>query len=272
MNLHLLVKLFESYHYIDSPPDAFHYYWSYTHFLDFDNIYVTYLFEKVDKHRWKKRLEYVLPIKSFEKDTYISPYSALLTKADKATFYNKSAIILYEFTIVHIFMSVLRIHATQAAQMEVARSIKAMYALIEEGSLEIFQITGMITHLGFIEFFTSIYIVIYLLAFHSIFTKRYRPVVCGLRYPQIEESRAMALYHTILVRRQDLFDIRCSLLLDRLAYEESPEAKSNYFLRFNWWKGLSSAYGRMVKYLHAKIITKIYEYCALCGDYGKKYL
>lgn len=79
----------------------------------------------------------------------------------------------------------------------------------------------------------------------------------------------MALYHTILVRRQDLFDIRYALLIDRLAYEDANKARNKFYFGFRWWRRLSkwtSGFGRFVEMY---IIAIIYEYCALCGDYGE---
>lgn len=254
--------------YLTPSADAFHYFWSYTHYLDFDNIYITYLFETVDTHRRTKRMEHVLPIKSFEKDTYVSPYTILMTRSEKTRFYNSNAILLYEVSIVYIFISVLKIHATQAAQSEVTRSVRAVQSFLQDGAMDVFRKSELLCRLGFINYFSVIYATIFFLAFHSVWSTRFRAVVCGLVYPEIEESRAMALYHTILVQRQDLFDIRYALLMDRLAHEET---KAEFLFRFRWWQRLSGAYLAVVKYLHARIVARVYEYCALCGDYGKAF-
>lgn len=220
----------------------------------------------MDTHRRTKKMEHVLPIKSFEKDTYVSPYTILMTRPEKTRFYSSNAILLYEVSIVYIFISVLKIHATQAAQAEVTKSVRAMQSFIQDGAMDFFHKTQMLFRLGFINYFSVIYATIFFLAFHSVWCTRFRAVVCGLVYPEIEESRAMALYHTILVQRQDLFDIRYALLMDRLANEER---EAEFLFRFQWWQRLSDAYLAVVKYLHAKIVARVYEYCALCGDYGK---
>lgn len=253
------------------PIEAFHYFWSYTHFLDFDNIYITYLFETVDTHRRTNKMEYVLPIKSFEKNTYVSPYTILLTRPEKTHWYNTVSILLYEVSIVYIFISVLKIHATHAAESEVARNVQAMHSFLSEGSIDLFRQSPLMFRLGFINYFSIIYLTVFLLALHSVYTKRFRAVVCGLIYSSIEESRAMALYHTILVQRQDLFDIRCALLQDRLAYADSAETKAEFYFRFGWWRRFSGWSARLGHYVHEKIVARIYEYCALCGDYGKEY-
>lgn len=249
-------------------PEAFYYFWSYTHYLDFDNIYVTYLFETVDRHRRTQKMEYVLPIKSFEKDKYISPYAIFWTREEKMHAYSTTAVLLFEVSIVYIFLAVLKIHAAHVAELEVSQSVRSLHSFVQQGSMDIFRRSQLPFHLAFIDYFSIIYLMIFLLSYHSVYTKRFRSVVCGLIYTHIEESRAMALYHTILVQRQDLFDIRYSLLLDRLAYEDSAEAKADFLFGFGWWERLSGAYDGWMKYLHTNIVARIYEYCALCGDYG----
>lgn len=251
---------------------SFYYFWSYTHFLDFDNVYITYLFVSVDKHRRSQDMGYVLPIKSFEKNIYVSPYAIQFTKTEKADLFGKAAILIYEFSIVFILISVLKIHAAHANSQEVFRSMTAMKWFLHEGSMDVFKRTAAASlnqSIGFVDYLPDIYIVIWLLEFHSIYTKRFRSVICGIVYPDIEESRAMALYHTILVRRQDLFDIRYCLLLDRLANDEEMQKHPQYSFGFRWWKALSRAHATVTKFYNGQIKSRIYEYCALCGDYGE---
>lgn len=214
-------------------------------------------------------MESVLPIKSFEKDTYVSPYSILMTRSEKSSFFNDFAMFIYEVSIAYILISVLTLHVAQAADLEQRRHLVAMYQLINEGSVELFKKSSLDFRLGYKNYFVAIYSTLFFLVAHSVYTKRFRTVVCGAVYEQIEESRAMALYHTILVQRQDLFDIRYALLLDRLADEEAvAETKNGFYFRFNWWRRLSGAYKSIKDALQKGVVGEIYEYCALCGDYG----
>lgn len=213
-------------------------------------------------------MEFVLPIKSFEKDTYVSPYSILMTRSEKSSFFNDFAMFIYEVSIAYILISVLTLHVAQAADLEQQHHLVAMFELINEGSVELLKKSSLDFRLGYKNYFFAIYSTMFFLVAHSVYTKRFRTVVCGAIYEQIEESRAMALYHTILVQRQDLFDIRYALLQDRLADEEAPETKNGFYFRFNWWRRLSGAYKSIKDALQTGIVDQIYEYCALCGDYG----
>ena len=212
-------------------------------------------------------MEYVLPIKSFEKNTYVSPYSTLLTSSEKTDLSYTLAILLYEVSIVYIFMSVLKLHITNAGELEVKSILEKIESSMDTDSTRMFKSTDLVFHFEFVDFFSLIYIIIFLLAFHAVYTTRFRPVVCGMIYPHIEESRAMALYHTILIQRQDLFDICYSLLLDRLA----NEGKEKPMFRFKWWIWSTKLYSRACNSFRRNVLSIIYEGCDLCGDYGKNH-
>lgn len=249
---------------------SFFYFWSYTHYLDFDNIYITYLFETVDSHRRTKNMKHVLPIKSFEKSAYVHPYTILMTRAEKTALYFTIGMLLYEVSIIYMLIAIMKMHATQVTDKEIVRNIQKMYSFVYEGSVAIFKGSDSIPNLEFINSFGAIYTTIFVLAIHQVYTTRFRAVICGMVYPQIEESRGVALYHQIIVKRQDLFNIRHLLLLDRLEHAEMEEERGgDYYLRFSWWKSLARWLDSVREKFELKVLTKIYICCTLCGDYGE---
>lgn len=247
---------------------CFYYYWSYTHFLDYDNIYITYLFETVDAHRRTKKMKYVLPIKSFEKTVYVHPYTILMTRAEKTAIFFSIGMLLYEVSIIYMLIAIMKMHATQLADNAAIHSIQKMSSFLNEGSVEIFDNIIINYNLEFINYFAWIYIMIFLLAIHQVYTTRFRAVICGMVYPQIEESRGVALYHQIIVKRYDLFHIRHMLLLDRLEYEKKVEKKGEFYFRFEWWKVVTRGWYSVKGYVDRTITSKIYLRCTLCWDYG----
>ncbi|XP_070393803.1 DC-STAMP domain-containing protein 2 isoform X3 [Dermacentor albipictus] len=59
---------------------ATQYRYRYLHEDDFDNYYITWLVEAIDKRRARKGLEALLPLKTYERRRFVAPFSARMTR------------------------------------------------------------------------------------------------------------------------------------------------------------------------------------------------
>ncbi|PSN40459.1 hypothetical protein C0J52_24392 [Blattella germanica] len=225
--------------------------------IEFDNIYITRYFRKIDARRHKRGEHALLPLKKAERSAFINPSSILLHKLErKKVLRNAIKIILIMVTAI-IFIIIDRV-LYEGLDL-VKRHARIQYT--QEGSHDLIlkiKGTGMIANLvrsifgGFnirkrvksiqnneaclprpiklqnyyIYKIIGTYVGIWLLAITQGYTQRFRRAICGWYYPKREKRRVLFLYNETLKRRRGLFRFMRAKVIQR-AREKRLEMQAN---------------------------------------------
>lgn len=244
----------------------FKYYWNYTHFLDFENYYITSMFVMIDKFRKQHEQHHILPIKSFEKEFYIYPTSIFLTRAERQSLINILVLCVYEMLLIFILLSVLNYFTETSQQHKLRWSMMDLKHGFYSHNIKVINLSP-VHDIDYMTLLYWLYLVILIFVINQIYCDRLMALVCSLVFPMVEESRIMALYHEITFKRQEIFDINMKLLQDEIMNREELEDESP-FIKFRLWnlfKRMMFSIGRAFIW----VLHKLYITCDICKDYGK---
>lgn len=191
-----------------------------------------------------------------------------MTKFEKRKLYSSFAFYFYELTIVVIILSALNLQEAESSKARLTWDMNNLALFVKQGVVSFFKDSTQETISSRSNLLLRIYGFIVLLIFNQIYSRRERSFICGLVYQPIEESKSMALYQTITVKRQELFNTNKIILMDRLNAENLGTSEELSLVRFEWWSKVEATWANIKRIAVDFFIGIIYYTCSLCGDYG----
>ncbi|OWR52228.1 hypothetical protein KGM_210470 [Danaus plexippus plexippus] len=209
---------------------AYSYHELYLTAIDFDNVYITSYFKKIDKKREKKEELYLLPLNKMERNRYIDAYSTSYLQEERSKLLTQILKVMLEAITATTFvmldrlffeaMDVVRQHAMEKYLINVEDiqiKIKGtgilsnmMKKILDEiGLIKNIQMTSKdicIPHprsmppIYYVKIYAG-YLWILLLLYINPYTLRLRRLICGYFYPERERRRILHLYNDILKKR-----------------------------------------------------------------------
>ncbi|XP_047996653.1 protein sneaky [Leguminivora glycinivorella] len=200
--------------------------------IDFDNVYITDLFKKIERRRLMKNQYTLLPLKKMERSRYIDIYSLAYSTADRHRLLAQMLKVLLEVVTATTFVMLDRLFyealdvVSQHARVEsesgtrdleievegtgiVANTIRAMISHLRENHVQGSATNTCLPHPRIMPaiFYLRIYggyVWVLLLLCINPYTSRLRRLICSYFYPRREKQRVLHLYNDILKKRVKL--------------------------------------------------------------------
>ncbi|PBC33003.1 DC-STAMP domain-containing protein [Apis cerana cerana] len=212
--------------------DALSYNDKYLSDIEFDNVYVTSYFRRIDARRKVRGSLTLLPFKKLEKRKFIDPYHPIPAKIEGFHLIGQLVKLLLEFIIVTIFvildwlfyevLDIIRRHAymeyTQRGHHDLNLEIRGtgVIASLIRSAVRGFNVKKRVKTVvtnkaclpqptklpGYVIFkIYGTFFLVFLLIFGSIYTQRMRRGICSFFYRRREKRRVLYLYNETLRRR-----------------------------------------------------------------------
>ncbi|KAL6265156.1 hypothetical protein P5V15_005242 [Pogonomyrmex californicus] len=200
--------------------------------IEYDNIYVTSYFRKIDARRKARSSLTLLPLKKIERSSFVNPYSLRPSKIEQVHLTGQTVKLILEIISVTTFilldrlffeaLDLVRRHAymeyTQVGHHDMTlevRGIGVIASLIRSvirGFNVKRRVKSVVTNSAclpraskvpnyMILKIYSIYLTIWTLLFTTAYTQRLRRVICSFFYRKREKRRVLYLYNESLRRR-----------------------------------------------------------------------
>ncbi|XP_055371591.1 protein sneaky [Condylostylus longicornis] len=215
--------------------------------IDFDNLYITNYFKKIDERRKTRNNHTLLPLKKFERNLIIDPEDhSTKTKAEKSRFFINLLKFLLELSTVIVFLlldyifyymlNLIRKHSKITYHQSGSHNLNfhingtGLIAKLLRSSLLAFNTNESIsTFLSnepclpkpyrlekmFYTKFWGLVILIIILIYHEIPLMRTRRLICCYFYPKREKKRILHLYNSMLKRRRIILGSMRNELLEK---------------------------------------------------------
>ncbi|XP_069686085.1 protein sneaky [Periplaneta americana] len=228
--------------------------------IQFDNVYITHYFRRIDARRHRKDQHTLLPLKKLERAKFIDPYGGLPAKRERKNLVRQTVKLLLEMVtattliildrLLYETLDMVRRHAHIDYMQEGAHDLilkvkgTGMIATLVRSVLGGFNIRKRVKTLRSNEaclphpmlmpdyYFYKIYgtyLGIWLLLLTEAYTQRIRRAVCAYFYPKREKRRVLFLYNENLKRRRGLFKFMRAKV-KRMVREHRLELKANILL------------------------------------------
>ncbi|KAJ9586230.1 hypothetical protein L9F63_020139, partial [Diploptera punctata] len=261
--------------------------------IQFDNVYITRYFRRIDARRHKRGQHTLLPLKKVERQDFIDPYKICLAKRERTKLsQNMSQKIILEMVTATIFiildrilfegLDLVRRHAsieyTQEGSHDLILKVKGtgMIATLVRSVLGGFNIrkranrsldsgsclpqpTKLETY--YICKIYGMYFGVWLLMLSQGYTQRYRRLICAYFYPKREKRRVLFLYNETLKKRRGLLRFMRAKVKQR-AKESRLEMDANILVV------MQVKYPRMCSWL--KVFASARRKCLICKELEPK--
>ncbi|KAK9310033.1 hypothetical protein QLX08_000508 [Tetragonisca angustula] len=256
--------------------------------IEFDNVYVTPYFRKIDARRKARGSVTLLPLKKIEQRKFVDPYAVKPSKAERFHLAGQTVKLLLELITATVFvildwlfyeaLDLIRRHAymeyTQAGLHDLSLEIRGtgVVASLIRSAIRGFNVkkriktvvsnsaclprpTKLPTYV-IIKIYGT-FLAIFLLIFLSVYTERLRRGICSFFYRRREKRRVLYLYNESLRRRlSHAKSIRAKV--KNMVRTRNLENEVNFWLavrlkwpdRFDWLRFFACARDR----------------CLICGD------
>ncbi|XP_063540764.1 protein sneaky-like [Cydia strobilella] len=196
---------------------------------DFDNVYITDLFRKIERRRLMRSQYTLLPLKKMERSRYVDVYSLAYSTADRHRLLAQMLKVLLEVVTATTFVMLDRLFyealdvVSQHARVEGESGTRDLEIEVEGTGIVANTIRAMISHLRTSHvqgtatntclphprimpaiFYLRIYggyLWVLLLLCLNPYTSRLRRLICSYFYPRREKQRVLHLYNDILKKR-----------------------------------------------------------------------
>ncbi|XP_063366988.1 protein sneaky [Cydia amplana] len=200
--------------------------------IDFDNLYITDLFRKIERRRLMRSQYTLLPLKKMERSRYVDVYSLAYSTADHHRLLAQMLKVLLEVVTATTFVMLDRLFyealdvVSQHARVEGESGTRDLEIEVEGTGIVANTIRAMISHLRASHvkgmatntclphprimpamFYLRIYggyLWVLLLLCVNPYTSRLRRLICSYFYPRREKQRVLHLYNDILKKRVKL--------------------------------------------------------------------
>ncbi|XP_068987148.1 protein sneaky [Bombus flavifrons] len=268
--------------------DAQRYHDEYLNDIEFDNIYVSPYFRKIDARRRARGSMTLLPFKKIERRKFVDPYSVKPSKTERSHLTGQIVKLLLELITASVFvildwlfyevLDLIRRHAymeyAQAGHHDLSLEIRGtgVIASLIRNAIRGFnvkkRIKTVVSNSACLPRPTKLpayvivriygtFIAVFLLIFASIYTERLRRGICSFFYRRREKRRVLYLYNESLRRR--------------LSYTKFMKAKVKNMVRtrhleneVNFWLAVRLKWPDRFGWL--KYFACARERCLICGD------
>ncbi|XP_063386130.1 protein sneaky-like [Cydia fagiglandana] len=197
--------------------------------IEFDNVYITDLFRKIERRRLMRSQYTLLPLKKMERSRYVDVYSLAYSTADRQRLLTQMLKVLLEVVTATTFVMLDRLFyealdvVSQHARVEAESGTRDLEIEVEGTGIVANTIRAMISHLRTSHeqgtatntclphprimpaiFYLRIYggyLWVMLLLCVNPYTSRLRRLICSYFYPRREKQRVLHLYNDILKKR-----------------------------------------------------------------------
>nr|CAD7393592.1 unnamed protein product [Timema cristinae] len=256
--------------------------------IDFDNVYVTGYFRRIDARRHKQGHHTLLPLKKVERFKFIDPYALLPNKFERKSLGSQTLMLFLETMSATSFLlmdrllyealSLVERHGLIMYQQEGHHDIQlsvigtGMIATLVRSVLKGFNVKRRIKTVtsneaclphpelldsSYIYKIYGIYLFIWLLMFSEAYSQRLRRAICAYFYPEREKKRVLYVYNESLKRRRGYFKFMKSRVRN-MVREHRLNMESNIFM------ALRLKYPRMFSWLRVFALSR--RKCVICGD------
>ncbi|XP_026471869.1 E3 ubiquitin-protein ligase DCST1 [Ctenocephalides felis] len=256
--------------------------------IDYDNVYLTRYFKKIDARRHKMQRKTLLPLKKAEKLKLLDPTSLAQLKSERGILFGLIVKLLLEMITATTFLLLdrlffetldfinrhARIDFTQEGHHDIFLQVGGvgLIASMLRSVLNNFNIKKRVKTstsnfeclpvpdempLGYVFRIYGTYFVVLTLLIIEGYTRRFRRAICAYFYPKREKRRILHLYNTTLKRRVGM--IR---QLKRKVRRQAREHK--LAMEINLLLALRMKYPKIFSWL--KIFPQARRKCIICQD------
>ncbi|XP_047536538.1 protein sneaky [Vanessa atalanta] len=258
--------------------------------IDYDNVYITEYFKRIDEKRWKKNKVYVLPLKKMERNRYIDVHSTSYIPSERNKLLTQILKVMLEAVTATTFvmldrlfyeaLDVVRQHALEesatlnmqdiAIQVEGKGPLSCMLRKILK-EFNINKSNKMVSNdacvprprampsMYYIKIYGG-YLWILLLLYINPFTLRLRRLICSYFYYTREKERVLHLYNDILKKR---------LRMQKTLRKKAVQAVRAHYLSGENLLSMRMRYPQLLGWLGKLSVARMK--CLICEETEPKY-
>ncbi|XP_064073870.1 protein sneaky [Vanessa tameamea] len=258
--------------------------------IDYDNVYITDYFKRIDEKRWKKNKVYVLPLKKMERNRYIDVHSTSYIPSERNKLLTQILKVMLEAVTATTFvmldrlfyeaLDVVRQHALEesttlnmqdiAIQVEGKGPLSSMLRKILR-EFNINKRNKMVSNdacvprprampsMYYIKIYGG-YLWILLLLYINPFTLRLRRLICSYFYYTREKERVLHLYNDILKKR---------LRMQKTLRKKAVQAVRAHYLSGENLLSMRMRYPQLLGWLGKLSVARMK--CLICEETEPKY-
>ncbi|KAG7301310.1 hypothetical protein JYU34_014240 [Plutella xylostella] len=254
--------------------------------IEYDNLYVTGYFKKIDQRRAERRKHSLLPLKKMERSRYIDIHSLKYISIERQKLVNRMLKVMLEMITATTFvmldrlfyeaLAVVRAHAERGAaeqgdhdleiNVEGSGMVASLLRRVLSGLATHARVTRSVSNreclprphpLSPLYYFYIYggYLWIVLLLYFSAYTHRLSRLICSYFYPRREKQRILHLYNDILKKR---------MKLDKTLRKTAVQAVRAYYLSGENLLSLRMRFPRLLGWL--SVLPAARMKCLVCGE------